>query len=117
MNDSVHAPDCDGWKVYDNANPEPGFERYIAACDGSCVPRTLEGQTTNLAPPRMLHGSEQAEHRDTFRRGHAHGVADERVRVVQWLRDGAVSEYEPGPLRRLVQHIATSIEEGHPDGE
>lgn len=38
--DSVHAPDCDGWKVYDNANPEPGFERYIAACDGSCVSKS-----------------------------------------------------------------------------
>lgn len=33
-----HTASCDGWKVYSREEPvEPGFERYIGECDGSCV--------------------------------------------------------------------------------
>lgn len=32
-----HSLDCDGFKVYDmHGAVEPGYERYIGACDGSC---------------------------------------------------------------------------------
>lgn len=33
----VHRANCDKWKVFDNPNPEAGYERYIAPCDGSCI--------------------------------------------------------------------------------
>lgn len=35
---SEHAPYCDGLRVYDlHGAPEPGYERYIGECDGTCM--------------------------------------------------------------------------------